>query len=373
MKSNYKIAFVIGTRAELIKCFPLMLEYQNHNVPYYFIGTGQHNLTEFSKQLGIKKPDVVLSKESSKSSKFNSKISQALLWGLGIFFKIKKELRSLPNLKYLFYHGDTMTTGLASVSSSRVFNWFKKYQSVHLEAGLRSFNNKEPFPEEIMRRIVTYFSDVLLAVSEGSYNNLKRYHNRKRVIQVGNTGVDSVYLALKMARDNNIKPLNDKPFNLVTVHRHENLVNKERMEKIVEVLCCLKKQTYFALHDNSKKKLEEFGLLDKLKENKFVHLIKPMDYISFVYQMSKCDLILCDGGSMQEESLIFKKPCIVLRKATERQEGLKSNFQWLSRLSVYNIKDKMEEYESKDYKVESFKNPYGEVGVSKTIFEVLRK
>ena len=367
-----EVAFIIGTRAELIKCFPLMREFQLKNIPYYFIATGQHNLTDFSEQFGVKKPDVVLSQEPERSSKFNSVVSLALLWGVSVFFKIKKELRKLSNLKYVIFSGVTMGTGLASVGSSRMFNWFKKYKNVHLEAGLRSFNNKEPFPEEMMRRIVSFFSDILLAVSDMAYDNLKKYHKRKNVVKVGNTVVDSAHLALEIAKRKKVRVLSKKPFALVTIHRHENLVNKERMEKIVEILDSVTIDTYFAIHDNSKKKFEDFVLLEKLDKNKFIHLIQPMDYVSFVYQMSKCSLIICDGGSMQEESLIFEKPCVVLRQNTERQEGLGSNYQFLSKLKVDETKKKIAEYSSRSFKIKKFKNPFGENGVSERIVEVLK-
>lgn len=371
-KTKYKVAFVIGTRAELIKCFPLMQEFTNANVPYYFISTGQHNLNDFSKQFGVKGPDVVLSPESNKSSKFNSKISKALKWGIGIFFKIKKEVKKLPNLRYIIYHGDTMSTGLASVSTSRIFNWFKKYKNVHLEAGLRSFNNKEPFPEELMRKVATYFSDVLLAVSDVAYNNLKKYNKRKKIFNVGNTVVDSVYYALDMALEKKVKALDSKKFAVVTIHRHENLVNKERLSKIVDILLSVKIPTYFAIHDNSREKFKEFGLLEKLEKCKNIHLIYPMDYVSFIYQMKQCSLIICDGGSMQEESLVFGKPCIILRNATERVEGLKTNFQYLSKLNVEETKKKINEYLNPKFKIDFYKNPYGEKGVSKKIVEVLK-
>ena len=88
--------------------------------------------------------------------------------------------------------------------------------------------------------------------------------------------------------------------------------------------------------------------------------------------MSKCSLIICDGGSMQEESLIFKKPCIILRKATERQEGLETNFQFLSELKINETKKKIKEYLTPKFKIKSFKNPYGKKGVSKRIVEILR-
>jgi len=168
-----KIAIILGTRAELIKTFPVMLELQKKKIPYYFIHTGQHNLKDLCKKFGIKNPDIILTKESKESSKFNSKKLKAIMWNIGLIFKIKKELKELKELKYVLYHGDTMTTFTASLASSKLLNSNKKYKNVHLEAGLRSFNVFEPFPEELSRRGVGIFSDILFAPSTLSKNNLK--------------------------------------------------------------------------------------------------------------------------------------------------------------------------------------------------------
>ena len=370
-KNIFKITIVIGTRAELIKTFPIMLELQRRNIPYYFIHTGQHNLGDLCDIFSVKSPDIVLTEEPKKSSKFNSRQIKAIVWNLKLVGKIRKELKELKELEYVLYHGDTMTTASASIASSKIMNPFKKYKNVHLEAGLRSWDNFEPFPEEISRRIVGKFSDILFAPSEKSRKNLKELKN-KNILVFGNTIVDSAYFALDLAKKKKIKPLNNKNFAIVTIHRHENLKNKKRMEKIVEVLLSLEIPCYFAAHDNTLKKLEEFKLLKKLKKNKNIKLIKPMDYVPFIYQINKCSLIICDGGSMQEESLIFKKPCIISRYATERPEGLSTNFQFLTKFDIKKTKLKIKEYLSSDFKIKKFKNPYGKRGVSKKIVEVLR-
>ncbi len=369
-KLDYRIAIVIGTRAEFIKTFPVMLELQRRNVPYYFIHTGQHSLGKLCKIFSVKNPDIILTEEPKKSSKFNAQQGKAILWNLKLVGKIRKELRMLKNLEYVLYHGDTMTTATASIASSKLMNPFKKYKNVHLEAGLRSWNNFEPFPEEISRRIAGRFSDILFAPSEGSKKNLKKL-KRKKILMYGNTIVDSAHYALGLAKKKKIKPLDREKFALVTVHRHENLKNKKRMEKIVEILLSVEIPTYFAAHDNTLKKLEDFGLLKKLEGNKNIKLIKPIDYINFIYQISKCSLIICDGGSMQEESLIFGKPCVILRNSTERPEGLKTNFQFLTKLHVEKSKEKIKEYLSKDFKIGKYSNPYGKKGLSKKIVGVL--
>ncbi len=368
---NYKIAIILGTRAELIKTFPVMLELQRKKIPYYFIHTGQHNLQDLCEKFGVRKPDLVITKESVKSSKFNSKQLKAIMWNLGLLFKIKKSLKSLGNLKYVLYHGDTMTTFTASLASSRLFNPFKRYKNVHLEAGLRSFDLFEPFPEEISRRVAGMFSDILFAPSA-----LAKWHLRnkkgKKIVLVGNTIVDSAIESLKISKKKKVKILSKKKFALITVHRHENLKSYERMKKIVEILSSLEIPSFFAMHDNTAYKLKQFNLYKKLLQNKNIKMMPAMDYPSFIYQMSKCSLIICDGGSMQEESLIFSKPCIILRNSTERQEGLETNFQYLSKLDVEKTKEKIKEYLSPKFKIKKFKNPYGEKGVSKKIVGVLK-
>lgn len=365
-----KIAIIIGTRAELIKVFPVMIELKKEKIPYYFIHTGQHNLGDLCERLDVKKPDIVLTKEPEKSSKFNSNQFKAIAWNIKLISKIKNALKNSVGIKYVLYHGDTMTTATASIATSRVLNPMKKYKNVHLEAGLRSFNMKEPFPEEISRRIAGRFSDVLFAVSDKAESNLPG--KRKKVIKVGNTILDSADLALKIAKKKKVKPLHKGKFALITVHRHENLKSKKRMEKIVEILSSLKIPSFFSMHDNTKHKLKEYGLYEKLLRNKNIKIIEPVDYPSFIYQISKCSLIICDGGSMQEESLIFKKPCIILREHTERQEGLKTNFQFLSKLNVEKSKEKIKEFLSSKFKIKPFENPYGKKGVSKKIVENLK-
>ncbi len=217
------IAIIIGTRAELIKTFPIMLEFDKQKIPYRFIHTGQHNLGKLCEDFGIKKPDVILTKEPESGSKFFSKIGKAVFWNLGLIFKIRKELKKIKDLRYVIYHGDTMTTMSAAIASSRILNFSKKHKSVHLEAGLRSFDLLEPFPEEISRRVCDKFSDVLLSVSDSSSNNLKKKNNVKKV---GNTIVDSANIAYGIALEREIKGFSGD-YALVSIHRHENIKKLE--------------------------------------------------------------------------------------------------------------------------------------------------
>ncbi len=371
--NKYTIAIVIGTRAELIKTFPVMLELQKRRVPYYFIHTGQHSLGDLCDTFSVSRPSVVLTQEPTKGSKFNARQIKAALWNFVIIKKIRDQLKKLPNLKYVLYHGDTMTTLSASIASSSLLNWNKKYKNVHLEGGLRSFDKGEPFPEEISRIIADKFSDLIIAVSPFSCQNVKHYKNKKEICLVGNTIVDSADYSYNLAKKRKEKLLPGKRFALISVHRHENIKSKERMKKIISILSSLDIPAYFTMHDNTKKLLEKYGLLKELEKNKNIVLAPSMNYVSYIYQIANCSLIIADGGSMQEESLIFKKPCIILRNATERQEGLETNFQFLSKLNVEKSKEKIKEYLSPKFKIKNFKNPYGKVGVSKLVVDRLVK
>ncbi len=356
---------ILGTRAEYIKTFPLMLEMQKKGIPYIFMHTGQHDLKDLCRVFGTKEPDIVLTEPPKNTTRFYAKTSKAVNWTFGLVFKIKDAVNKIENLEYVYYHGDTITTAAAAIATSKLLNPFKKYKNIHLEAGLRSGDLMEPFPEEISRRIADKFSDILLAVSKRAKNNLLKEGIKGKIIITGNTIIDSAAIALKKAK----KVKLPKKFALVTLHRHENIKSKERLEQIISILEHVPITFMLSLHDNTKKQLESHGLLERLKSIKNIKIMENKNYNDFIYMMSKATLILTDGGSMQEESLIFKKPCIILRKATERQEGLDTPINYLSKLDVEEAKKMIDQYLT--MKVPKFKNPYGKSGVSKRIVKVL--
>ena len=367
------IVIVLGTRAELIKTFPVMLELQKKKISYKFIHTGQHSLGDLCDKFGVNKPDLILSKEPKTSTKFYTKVPKAIFWNSWMVLKLWKTLWKIKDLDYIIYHGDTMTTAAIAIASSKLFNPFKKYKNVHLEAGLRSGSLMEPFPEEISRRIADRFSDILLAVSDRSENNLKKSKLSGEIIKVGNTVVDSIEIAHKLALKRKLKPLSKKKFALISIHRHENIKNKERLENIVEILSKVNTLSYFSLHDNTKLKLMDFGLYDKLKSNPNIKIVDPMDYVEYSFQMKHCDFLITDGGSIQEESLVFKKPCVILRKFTERQEGIGTGINFLTKLDVNESVEIIKLIENGKINVGKFKNPYGQAGVSKEIVRRLMK
>jgi UDP-N-acetylglucosamine 2-epimerase (non-hydrolysing) len=368
-----KIAFVIGTKAELIKCMPIMLELKQRNEDYFFVHTGQHTLGDMCERFKIKKPDFILSEESKKGSKLGSnKGASSWKWYLGMIFKIRKLIRKIKP-DYVIYHGDTISTGSAAAGTCWILNPFKKWKGVHLEAGLRSGSFSEPFPEEIIRQFVDRVSDILLAVSDRSVKNLKKERWLfvwGEIYNPGNTVIDSA--TLQEGSIKNFKKIKEE-YALINMHRHENLKSRDRLIRILQIVKSIGIKSIWPMHDNTKETFEKFGLMEELRKIEKLE-IRPFceDYSEFVFLEKNCKYLVVDGGSIQEESLLFKKPCILLRKSTERQEGLPTGINFLTKLRVNYAKKVIEAIEQDRLKIKNFENPYGKPGVSKRILEILK-
>lgn len=371
MKGHYsKIAIVIGTKAELIKCMPIMLELQKQKKDYWFVHTGQHPLGKSCEEFGIKKPDFILSAEPKISTKFWSKINKSsVFWFISMIFKIKEKIREIKP-KYVIYHGDTMSTAAASIGSSKMLNLDKAWKNVHLEAGLRSGSIWEPFPEELSRQISDRFSDILLAVSDLTEKNLKKIYKREKIIlKIGNTIIDSSWYTYKKIQKKFRKE--KKSYVLINIHRHENLRKKENLEKIVRIINSIKTKGIWPMHDNTEYHLKKYGLFKKIDRSKI--LITPLkNYEEFIFLLANCKYLIADGGSIQEESLVFKKPCLIIRNRTERQEGLTTGLNFLAGINVRRGQYFINNIDKEDDKlVKDFINPYGNIGLSKEIVEIL--
>lgn len=355
-----KIAISIGTRAELIKTFPVLKRLDE----YTLIHTGQHSIDKLRDLFGIKEPDRVLTVPPTDTTKFYFNTPKALWWNFKITGKVRRAARE-SGANLLAYHGDTMTTA-SSALASRLAGGVK---GAHLEAGLRSGSIWEPFPEELSRKMADHFSRLLLAVSEGTKENLLKARLGGRIVNTGNTIVDAALEAYRKGKGTVDYP--DTEYAIVTAHRHENLRSRERMEKLAEIVRDIPIDTYFFAHDNTIASLKRFQLFKPLARR--VKMVRLSDYVTFVQWLANSRLVLTDGGSIQEESLVFRKPCILLRKRTERVEGLKTGLNFLTGMNVKYALRKMDEVLNPDWEVPDFRNPYGQEGVSKKVVDTLQE
>jgi UDP-N-acetylglucosamine 2-epimerase (non-hydrolysing) len=354
-----KIAVSIGTRAEFIKMFPVLKQLDE----YTLIHTGQHSIAGLRELFGVKEPDRVLTVPPTDTTKFYLNTPKAIWWNLKVMGRLRNAVKE-SGAELLAYHGDTMTTA-SSALASRV----SPAKGAHIEAGLRSGSIWEPFPEEISRKVADRFSRLLLAVSEGTKENLLKAKVRGRIVNTGNTIIDSALEAYKMGKGTVDVP--DTEYAVVTAHRHENLRDRARMEALAEIVNEVPIDTYFFAHDNTIASLKRFGLLKPLSQK--VNLVRFSNYVTFIQWLANARLVLTDGGSIQEESLVFRKPCIILRKKTERTEALDTGINFLTGMNpVYAIR-KMDQVLADDWKPPRFKNPYGQKGASKKVVDTLQE
>ena len=310
----------IGTKAQLIKMGPVMKELENRNVTYNFIISGQHSETMdmLIENFGLKQPDVRL-----YDGPDITKIPQMLVWGVKIIIKAIKQRQKIlkgDRKGIILNHGDTFSALIGSLLAKCA-----GLKNAHIESGLRSYNLLHPFPEEITRLIIFWLTDYYFCPNQLAVDNVKRYRGVKI-----NTQNNTLYDSLKLAQYNDeIKNL-DKPnekFAIATLHRYENVFNKKSLLNIVNMVEEFAKaiKVLFILHPPTKKNLEKYDLLARLRDNPNIELRPRYDYFDFISLVNKAEFLISDGGSNQEESSYLGKPCILLRKATERPEGLGEN------------------------------------------------
>jgi UDP-N-acetylglucosamine 2-epimerase (non-hydrolysing) len=310
----------IGTKAQLIKMAPIMVELQNRNIPYNFVFSGQHQATvkNIRDEFGLKAPDITL-----YEGKDITGIVQMLLWAIRIIFftfRNRKTVWQGDKNGIVLNHGDTFSTLLGSFLGR-----ISGHRSAHIESGLRSFNLFHPFPEELTRILTFQLSNVYFAPGEWALNNLKKYKGHK-VDTVHNTLLDSLRISQAAIEQAEVDVPEGK-FALVSLHRFENIFSRKKLEEIVDLLIDISASLplLFILHVPTKKKLEEFGLTGKLEQCANIELRPRYSYFQFIRLTKNAEFVLTDGGSNQEECHYMGKPCIILRSASERREGLGEN------------------------------------------------
>lgn len=309
-----KILFVFGTRPEIIKLAPLIKESIVNNLNIIIVNTGQHYSKsmqgDFLKFLKIK-PDYNL--------KINKKNNTTKNFVLNCVQKLKKiYIKENPN--FIINQGDTNTVLASAIAHNKVKKFIKS-KLVHVEAGIRSFDKK--MIEEKNRIKADRLSDYLFAPTNIAKKNiLKENPNKKNIYVVGNTIVDVLNYTRKK-----IKTVKEKQYFFLTLHRPE-LVDKIRLLKsvlqsIIIAAQELKVKIIFPVHPRTRERLKKI----KIKDSAVLKMINPCNYKkSIAYQISS-KLVITDSGGVQEESCILSKPCVTIRKNTERPEtiNIKSN------------------------------------------------
>jgi UDP-N-acetylglucosamine 2-epimerase (non-hydrolysing) len=193
---------------------------------------------------------------------------------------------------------------------------------IHLEAGLRSGDRR--MPEEINRLVTDSISDVLWTPSPDADENLRREGvSADKIDCVGNIMIDSYeMLRTRIEQDDTRAKFNLQPnsYAVVTLHRPSNVDDRTTLTLLIDQLLSVAKQLplVFAVHPRTRKRLEEFKLLERLVAEKNVRLSEPLGYIQFMNLVSSCRAAITDSGGVQEETTYLGIPCLTLRENTER-------------------------------------------------------
>jgi UDP-N-acetylglucosamine 2-epimerase (non-hydrolysing) len=332
------VHIVIGTKAQLVKMAPVMANLANSGIQYNFIYTGQHRATieDMLSDFGLKNPDIIL-----YDCKDITSIFMMVVWTFQLlivaFFK-KKLIFQGDKKGIVLVHGDTVSTLLGALMGK-----IAGLKVGHVESGLRSFNIFHPFPEEITRILTFRLSDILFCPGKWALDNVSQL-KKVKVNTVENTLYDCINLWCQ--KDERIDHIPTYNFVLVSIHRFENIFSRKRLEVIVNILEIISNyyNLIFILHKPTEKKLKQMLFFDRLKNNKFIEFRERYNHSDFVALLKKCNFVVTDGGSLQEETYFLGIPCLLLRKTTERMEGIGLNVV-VSNYDIDVVKNFCEKYQ----------------------------
>lgn len=365
------ILFVFGTRPEVIKLAPVILELKKHKDKYNVIVCNTEQQKELSNQtlayFGLK-ADINL--DCMKPNQSLLEVQTRILSALDNVFNTNK-------VDATIVQGDTMTVLCGALAS-----FYRKTPVFHVEAGLRSYDIYEPFPEEVMRQMTTRVAELNFAPTEKNRQALlKENISDSKIHVVGNTVIDALFClsedtlnAAKIYFNDNGITVNDKLV-LITAHRREN--HGERIDRIIDAIEFLAEKysdhTFvIPVHPNPNVKDKIYTRLAKYKN---IKLLRPLDYPYLVYLMKNAKLILTDSGGIQEEAPSFGCPTLVMRYETERQEGIDAGVSILVGADYEKIISHSEKILSKslDETRLTALNPYGDGTSSKKIESIIEQ
>jgi UDP-N-acetylglucosamine 2-epimerase (non-hydrolysing) len=315
-----KVLTVIGTRPEAIKMAPVINSLKNYSeeVKSVICVTGQHRemLDQVLKIFGIF-PDYDLNLMQPNQSL--SLLTANLLMALD-------EVITKEKPDWILVQGDTTTAMVAGLVA-----YYHRIKLGHVEAGLRTHDKFQPFPEEINRRIADILADAYFAPTQSSRMNLLKEGIHPELIMVtGNTVIDAlITISQRVANrplDTSLSPaIKNRLLILVTVHRRESF--GKPLEDICQALIRIaskyqdKIHIVYPVHLNPNVRKTVYEMLSGIPN---ISLIEPVNYEELVSFMSKAYLILTDSGGIQEEAPSLHKPILVLREMTERPEAIEA-------------------------------------------------
>lgn len=358
---------VFGTRPEAIKMAPVIKELEKHHkkIETVVCVSGQHKqMLEQVLSLFKIKPNIDLNL-MQKNQTLDSFTADAMRILSQTIIKIKPDL--------ILAQGDTTTAMVAGLAG-----FYQRVPVGHIEAGLRTNDIYNPFPEEINRRILSTVATYHFAPTKNSLQALLREGiSKERVFLTGNTIVDAMKMITRDLSKRvklNLKLSSRKKLILVTAHRRESF--GAPLENICRALMAIVERNkdteiVYPVHLNPNVREPVYRMLSEKKQ---IHLIPPVEYHELSYLLKRSYLVLTDSGGIQEEAPVFAKPVLVMRLETERPEGIEAGVAKLVGTDTNTIIEEVELllHNRRAYaRMSKAISPYGDGKASKRIVDII--
>ena len=371
-----KVLLIFGTRPEAIKMAPLFKEFQKH--PNVFetkvCVTAQHRemLDQVLDFFDII-PDYDLNVMKPNQNLYS--LTATIIEGM-------KPVLEEVTPDFVYVHGDTTTSMAVGIAA-----FYSGAKVCHVEAGLRTFDRKYPFPEEFNRQLTGKIADYHFAPTILSQKNLLQENtNINNIIVTGNTVIDALLFGIAKVNSTNFKDIEieglkgildvSKKIILVTGHRREN-----HGEGLLNICSALKQiaenneetQIIYPVHLNPNVEKPVYELLSGIDN---IILVKPLAYASFIWLMEKSYLIITDSGGIQEEAPSLGKPVLVTRDTTERPEAVEEGTVLLvgtDTKKIINETQKLISDAAYYKKLSLLHNPYGDGNATSRIVNFIKE
>lgn len=321
-----ELYFFIGTEAEIMKMFMVINKAKEAGFNCKVVSSGQNDISNspFMK-LCDSKIDVDLSVYMPKKkggATYLEWMIKTTWYGIKYMKSILKSA-SKDKQPVMVVHGDTLSTLMGAIIARRA-----GMKHVHVEGGLRSYHWFNPFPEEIDRYFGSKHADIVFCPNKNGLDIIKKSFYGIGVNTEYNTNIETLAYAFETLAKNPIPRIYDNKYFVVALHRQENLMSKEFMTEAIRSIIVLSSKIHclFIYHQQTADTLEKFGLMDEIKSNPNITVVKRLAYLNFIDAVDKAEFMVADGAGNQQELYYMGKPYLIMRKHIESDsEGLGYN------------------------------------------------
>ena len=355
-----RIVTIIGTRPEIIKMAPVVKALDALTHEHVLVHSGQHY-------------DLIMDRVFFRDMELRPPNHRFELKDQPPHLQVATTMRQLAdvtaNADLVLVHGDTNTTVAGALLASK-----QGRPLGHVEAGIRSFD--KTMPEEVNRIVADQLSSLLFAPTSVARENLARENVSAGVHVVGNSVIDALMQHEAMAEKRSsiltTLGLSRSGYVLLTLHRTENVDFKDRLERALDALEAVARETalpiLFPVHPRTARRLREFDLEKRAASIAGLRRIEPTGYLDMLVLERNAALVMTDSGGLQEESCFFRVPCVTLRENTERPETLEIGANVIAGTDPERVAASARQQLRAG---REWKNPYGDGRTSQRISEIV--